>query len=84
MTYKLNPIVGQCISPVILSFQDGNAPDRHFENGAALASEIFDRPYLIANICAQENQIVLTVKENNLINGTEWVRKDNASNTSFF
>ena len=84
MTYKLNPIVGRFISPIILRFQDGNTPDRHFEDSATLASEIFDRPYLIVNICAQENQIVLTVKENNLINSTEWVKEDNASNTSFF
>ena len=84
MTYKLDPVVGRFGSPIILRFHDGNAPDSHFKDGDALTSEIFDGPYLIDNICAQNNQIVLTVKENNLINSTEWVKEDNASSTSFF
>ncbi len=84
MTYKLNPIVGQFISSIILRFQDSNAPDRFFKSGTALAGEIFDRPCFIDSVCAQENQIVLSVRENNLINSTEWVEEDNVSDISFF
>lgn len=79
MTYKLNPIVGQFLSPVILRFGDGNAPDRHFENGTQLAEETFDKNYLLESVGAQGDQIVLTVKENRNINTTNWIGEEMVS-----
>ncbi len=84
MTYKLNPIVSQFLSSIILRFDDSDIPGRYFENGAQLAEESFDKNYLLESVSAQNNQIILTVKENGLINSTGWVGKDNVSNTSFF
>ena len=84
MTYKLNPIVGKLISPIILRFRDSDTPDRYFNTGLELADEIFDRCYLIDSICAQGDQIVLTVIENNMINSTDRIKKCNTPYIGFF
>lgn len=84
MTYKLNPLVKLFCAPVILHFGDGNAPDQYFENGTQLAEEIFDRNYLLEAVSAQNNQIVVTIKENKMINNTEWENESSATNLSFF
>lgn len=79
MTYKLNSLVRQFLSPVILHFGDGNAPDRYFKSGAQLAEETFDKNYLVESVSAQKDQIILTIKENESINTTNWIGEEMVS-----
>lgn len=79
MTYKLNPVVGQFLSPIVLRFRDGNAPNRHFQNGAQLAEETFDKNYLLESVSAQGDQIVLAIKENRKINTANWIGEEMVS-----
>ena len=67
MTYKLNPIVGRFVSPIILRFCDGSEPDRYFENGSQLVEEAFGCRYLLESVCASGDRIVLTVTEGSTI-----------------
>lgn len=84
MTYKLNPLIKLFSSPVILRVGDGNAPDQYFESGTQLAEETFDKNYLVESVCAQDNQIILTIKENKMINNMEWEKENPSANLSFF
>lgn len=79
MTYKLNPIVGLFLSPIVLRFGESNAPDRHFLNGAQLAEETFDKNYLLESVSAQGEQIILTIKENTSVNTINWIGEEMVS-----
>lgn len=76
MTYRLNPVVRHIFSPVILRFGDENIPDRHFESGLQLAEETFDKNYVLESIGAQDNQILLIIRENRCINTTNWIGEE--------
>lgn len=79
MTYKLNPIVRQLQSSIILCFAESNMPNCYFENGAQLAETEFDKPYLLDSIRAQDSQIVLRVVENKSINAGNWIGEEMVS-----
>lgn len=73
MTYKIDQFVRKISSPIKVVF--GNT-ELIFDNGEALAGYVFDKPYLISKITAQNNTIVLNLAENALINETMWSETD--------
>ena len=78
MTYKLNSEIEKVSSPVRLIFPDGIMIDYH-DGKSALSAE-YDIPYCILSISAEQNMIVVTLKENDMINDTSWSK----SEVSFF
>ena len=82
MTYKLGPEVRKITSPIILSFSDGRG-DQRFQDGASLADAVFCRNYLVESLSARNGYVVLTVRENDQINTTDWADGE-AVEKSFF
>ena len=69
MTYKINHAVTKMTCPIITVI-DGK--ETRYESGQALADATFEKPYLILNIFASNDTIVLVLKENCIVNSTEW------------
>lgn len=82
MTYKLNPEVRKISSPIILEFCEERERQR-FADGTALAEAVFNKNYCIESISAKENCILLTVRENDRVNATNWIGEETAE-PSFF
>ena len=60
MTYKVDPAVAKITSPVIAVF-DGE--EKCYENGKELADDCFDKNYMIVEISARDNAVVLTFEK---------------------
>lgn len=82
MTYRLNPEVRKITSPIILSFSDGRE-DQQFQDGASLADAVFCRNYLLESLSARNGYVVLTVRENDQINATDWADGEVAERSFF-
>ena len=78
MRYKLNSEIGKVSSPVRLIFPNGMKIDYH-DGKSALSAE-YDISYCIQSISAEHNMMVVTLKENDMINDTGWSK----SEVSFF
>jgi len=78
MTYKLSSEIIKVSGPVRLIFPNGTKIDYH-DGKSALSAE-YDIPYCIQSISAEQNMIVVTLKENDMINNTSWSK----SEVSFF
>lgn len=74
MTYKLEVFIEKIKSPVICDF--GNEKIE-FADGMELTRETFDKYWLIHTIQAQNDKIILIMKENDKLNET-------VCNESFF
>ena len=61
MTYKLNPCVSKIKSSVILVLPSGE--ELRFADGTDAAKADFDRHYVIAEMAAKGDMILLTVEE---------------------
>lgn len=69
MRYKLDQSVSKIVSPIILVIGD---TETAYESGKALAESDFDKRYLIDSIGVRDESIVITLKENDTINDTNW------------
>lgn len=78
MRYKLNSEIGKVSSPVRMIFPDGIMID--YDDGKSALSAEYDSPYCIQSISAEQNIIVVKLKENDMINDTSWSK----SEVSFF
>ena len=78
MGYKLNSEIEKVKSPVRLIFPDGTMID--YDDGKSALSAEYDMPYCIQSITAEQNMIVMTLKENDMINDTSWSKLE----VSFF
>ena len=61
MTYKINPCVAKIKSPVIVRFPTGE--EMHFATGEETAAADFDKHYVIKEIAAKGDEILLAVEE---------------------
>lgn len=71
MTYKLSQELSKIVSPILLKFA-GEERNLSFENGRALAAAEFEKGYLVESLEAKEGCIVLTIRENDKVNGITW------------
>lgn len=69
MKYMLDQIMSKINAPIILVIND---TESKYESGKALAEANFDNRYLIESIGVRGGKIVITLKENNMINDTNW------------
>lgn len=76
MTYKLNPQVRLIKSPVILVIDE---QVKEYRNGDELASQDFDKRYLIESIVARGDAVVVTVKENEQTAIINWIGEEAVS-----
>lgn len=77
MTYKLNPEVSKIKSPIILQIENGeSSTDTMYADGIELANAVFEKNYVVASLVAQKNSILLTVKENQTVNNTNWIGEE--------
>lgn len=78
MKYKLDQSISKIVAPIILVVGD---EETVYESGKALADADFDKKYLIDFINVRNGNIVITLKENDMINDTNWCGEEQ---TSFF
>ena len=78
MRYKLFSEFNKIISPVRIVLDNGAMMD--YSDGEAVLDAEFDKPYCIESISADQDMIVITLKENDMINDTSWSKSD----VSFF
>ena len=76
MKYKLNPAIGKITSPVILSIGDEKI---EYPSGQSAVDSEFDKNYLVDSLFAQDNKIIVILKENKNINNTSWVGEEQVS-----
>lgn len=76
MRYKLDQSVSKIIAPIILVIGD---TEISYESGKALAEADFEKRYLIDSIGVKDGSIVITLKENEMVNNTNWCGEEQAS-----
>lgn len=76
MKYKLDQSVSKINAPIILVINDTEST---YKSGRALAEADFDKNYLIDSIGVRDGSIVITLKENDMINDTNWCGEEQTS-----
>ena len=69
MTYKLEPGVSRITSPIKLHLPGGEI--KEFENGIEACRAVFDHRYVVWEIRAVENVVVVKLEEAEVLNGEE-------------
>ena len=73
LTYRTEQFVRKISSPVIVKT---GTEEIRFSNGSELAEYRFDRRYIVADISANGQDILITLAENELVNDTNWVGEE--------
>ena len=76
MTYKLNPIIETITSKTIVVIDD---KEFVFNNGKEAVKQEYDHNYLIDSISAKDDTVIVVLKENKLINSTNWMGEEQVS-----
>lgn len=69
LTYKLESFIEKISSPVLLEY---NGETLKFQNGAAAREHFFDKYLLVSDIKICGDKIHLILKENDIMNDTNW------------
>lgn len=70
MTYRIEQWVRKITSPVMVRIGDENIK---MADGKQLAERSFDRPYLISEVSALDDMILIVLVENDKVNDTNWM-----------
>ena len=73
MTYKLNPEIGKILSPVVLTFPDGER--KKYINGAVVIEDVFNKMLLIETVRAVENTVEIILTEPQMTAST-WIGEE--------
>ena len=73
MTYKLNPELSKISCPIILR---GAGDDQEYPNGTALTEQSFHKNYIVENISAKSDAVIITVTENRQTIPIGWVGEE--------
>ena len=76
MTYRIEQWVRKITSPVMVRIGDENIK---MADGKQLAERSFDRPYLISEVSALDDMILIVLVENDKTNDITWVGEEQAS-----
>ena len=76
MTYKLNPIIETITSKTIVVIDD---KEYVFNNGKEAVKQEYDRNYFVDSISAKDDTVIVVLKENKLINSTNWMGEEQVS-----
>ena len=76
MTYRVEQWVRKITSPVMVKIGDENIK---MADGKQLAERSFDRPYLISEVSALDDMILIVLVENDKTNDITWVGEEQAS-----
>jgi len=76
MTYKLNPGIEKIKSKTIVVIDD---KEFVFNNGKEAVKQEYDRNYLVDSISAKDDTVIVVLKENKLINSTNWMGEEQVS-----
>ena len=76
MTYRINPDVELIKSPIVVHVEDRILL---FDNGEALADEVFDKNFGISRIEIEQDRIAVYLEENKRINEITWVGEEAVS-----
>lgn len=76
MTYKIDPEVAKITCPIITMIDE---KETRYESEKSLTEQMFNKPYLIKEITASNNTIVLVLIENCIVNSTEWSKDQEIS-----
>ena len=81
MKYRLNNSLKVITSSIVLMIPTGNNEYvmREYNNGEELVNEDFDTYYLVDDIKAEDNHVVIKLIVNNRINNTNWVGEEQVS-----
>ena len=76
MTYRIEQWVRKITSPVMVKIGDENIK---MADGKQLAERSFDRSYLISEVSALDDMILIVLVENDKTNDITWVGEEQAS-----
>ena len=76
MTYRVEQWVRKITSPVMVRIGDENIK---MADGKQLAERSFDRSYLISEVSALDDMILIVLVENDKVNDITWVGEEQAS-----
>jgi len=76
MTYRIEQWVRKITSPVMVRIGDENIK---MADGKQLAERSFDRSYLISEVSALDDMILIVLVENDKTNDITWVGEEQAS-----
>lgn len=76
MTYRIEQWVRKITSPVMVRIGDENIK---MADGKQLAERSFDRSYLISEVSALDDMILIVLVENEKVNDITWVGEEQAS-----
>ena len=76
MTYRIEQWVRKITSPVMVKIGDENIK---MADGKQLAERSFDRSYLISEVRALDDMILIVLVENDKTNDITWVGEEQAS-----
>ena len=76
MKYRLNPSINKIISSIILIYDEQEV---EFASGKDAADTEFDKNYIVKSLFAQDDKIVIVLKENDAVNNTNWVGEEQVS-----
>ena len=76
MTYKLNPELRKISSPIILQ---GAGANQEYPNGSALAEASFSKNYIVEDVSAKDDSVIVTVSENKQICPINWAGEEAVS-----
>ena len=73
MRYRINPAIGKITCPVVLSIESS---EKEYANGQLAAEQEFDKNYIVNKLFARDNKIVVVLRENDMINNTNWIGEE--------
>ena len=73
MTYRIEQFVRKIALPIIAEYEDYQ---NEYSSGNELADSIQDKPYVIESISAENDRIIIKLKQNQNINDTSWSETD--------
>ena len=76
MKYRIDQMVAKIAAPVLVLY-DGK--EQRFDNGTQAAAAEYDKNYLIDSINAGNGIIVVSLKENDMINNVNWFGEQKGS-----
>ena len=65
MTYKLDPSIEKIISPVILTYPNGQ--QQEFSDGKAIMEQDFSEKYCISSISAKDYKVQIVIRTANSV-----------------
>ena len=76
MTYKLNPELRKISCPIILR---GAGEDQEYLNGSSLTERTFSESYIVEDISAKSDAVIVTVSKNRQNVPIAWVGEEAVS-----